>query len=99
MEIAITNPRFNESYIMRRCSYKPWRDPRNGDSSFIRRLGRSYYPRFHVKTRRDANNVLIFDLHLDARRPMHRQGVRSYEDEESQVVQAEAARIQSLLAR
>lgn len=99
MEIHLENPRFNETNLMRRCGYKPWRDPRRGGISFIRRLGRSYYPRFHVKTRREAGRALIIDLHLDARRPMHRPGIRCYEDEESQVVQAEAARIQSLLAR
>ena len=98
MEITVANPRYNEAHIMRRSGYKPWRDPRSGGSSFIRRLGRSYYPRFHVKTRREANNLII-DLHLDARRPLHRKGVRSYEDEESRVVQAEAARIRGLLAR
>jgi len=99
MEIIVENPRYNETYFMRDCSYKPWRDPRSGNTSFIRRLGRSYYPRFHIKARRGDNHSLIFDLHLDARRPMHRKGVRCYEDSESDVVQAEAARIRSLLAK
>ncbi|MFH2105210.1 MAG: hypothetical protein ABII72_03160 [Parcubacteria group bacterium] len=99
MDITIQNPRFNETYLARRCGYKPWRDPRSGSMGYIRRLGRGYYPRFHIKTRRDPGAALVLDLHLDARRPMHRKGVRSFEDEESRVVQVEAARIQSLLAR
>ena len=99
MEIIVENPRYNETYFMRNCGYKPWRDPHSGVTNFIRRLGRGYYPRFHVKVRRDDNHSLIFDLHLDARRPMHRKGVRSYEDSESNVVRAEAVRIQGLLAK
>ena len=99
MDIIVESPRYNEMYLMRECGYKFWRDPRSGDSSFIRRLGRGYYPRFHIKVRRDKNRRLIFDLHFDSRRPLHHIGVRSYEDSESAVVQAEAARIRSLLVK
>lgn len=96
MEIKVENPRMNEKNIMRRCGYMPWRDPRSGEHSYIRRLGAGYYPRFHIKTRNEGR-ALIFDLHLDSRRPMHKKGIRTYEDEESQVVSIEADRIKRFL--
>ena len=46
-----------------------------------------------------SDNKLIVDLHFDARRPMHIKGIRSYEDEESEVVQDEATRIKQYLVK
>jgi RNA 3'-terminal phosphate cyclase len=99
MKIKIEKPRYNVKYLMRRCGYTPWRDPRTGKERFIRRLGRGYYPRFHVKASYDNQYNLILDLHLDARRPMHKRGIRTYENVESEVVRREAERIRNLLAK
>ena len=96
MEIKVENPRQNEKYIMRKCGYMPWRDPRSGENSYIRRLGAGYYPRFHVKIKR-AGIAVIIDLHLDARRPMHKKGIRSFEDSESDIVIREAQRISNIV--
>ena len=96
MEIIAEKPRQNEQYIMRRCGYLSWKDPRSGESGYIRKLGAGYYPRFHIKVKR-LNSSIIFDLHLDSRRPMHKKGIRTYEDEESVVVSREADRIKANL--
>ncbi len=96
MEITVENPRQNEKYIMRKCGYMPWRDPRSGETSYIRRLGTGYYPRFHIKAKRMGSQI-IFDLHLDSRRPMHKIGIRTYEDEESRIVSSEADRIKAYI--
>ena len=87
----------NAVKIMRRCGYKPWRDPRAGTESFIRRQGGGYYPRFHVYVRYDDASIPTVDLHMDWRRPMHKKGIRSYEDAESDTVQQEAKRIAEIL--
>lgn len=87
----------NPKTLLRRCGYKPWYDPRKRKEAFIRRLGASFYPRFHVFWRYDQENNLVLDLHLDSRRPMHMKGIRSFEDEESVVVREEAARIKGIL--
>jgi len=87
----------NALTIMRRLGYKPWRDPRSGQHSFIKRLGASYYPRFHAHPKYDQNNNLMIDLHFDWRKPMHKRGVKSTEGEESDVVQKEVERIRSIL--
>jgi len=96
MEIRIENPRQNEKYIMRKCGYMPWRDPRSGELGYIRRLGSGYYPRFHVKVLRQSNQI-IFNLHLDSRRPMHKVGIRTYENEGSGIVLREADRIKTII--
>ncbi|MBU1119449.1 hypothetical protein KKH43_06220 [Patescibacteria group bacterium] len=95
MKISIgqTNPR----NVMRKAGYKPWRNPTTGGESYIRRTGASFYPRFHVLLKYGSDYSVILDLHFDARRPMHKKGVRCYEDEESAVVQEEAQRIQSFI--
>ena len=89
----------NSKVIMRRLGYKPWYDPRKREEAFIRRMGASFYPRFHVFCYYSSDNKLIIDLHFDARRPMHTKGIRTYEDEESEVVREEAARIKQELAK
>ena len=89
----------NPKVIMRRLGYKPWYDPRKRKEAFIRRMGASFYPRFHVFCYYSSDNKLIVDLHFDARRPMHTKGVRTYEDEESEVVREEATRIKQALAK
>lgn len=87
----------NALNIMRRIGYKDWRDPRSSQHSFIRRLGASYYPRFHAHPRYDQNNNFMIDLHFDWRRPMHKKGIKSTEGEESDVVQEEVERIKNIL--
>lgn len=95
MQISIgqKNPR----NIMRKAGYKPWRNPKTGQESYIRRTGASFYPRFHVLIKYGADYSVVLDLHFDARRPMHKKGIRSYEDKESPVVREEAERIKSLV--
>jgi len=100
MQIKVENKtNVNYKVLMRRIGYKPWSDPRNRKEAFIRRTGAAFYPRFHIFCYYGNDNKLIVDLHFDARRPMHKQGIRSYEDEESEVVRNEAARISQILAK
>ena len=93
----VRNSKGNAKNLMRRCGYKPWYDPDKREEGYIRRFGAAFYPRFHAFGRFDASGSLSIDLHLDARRPMHRQGVRCFEDEESEVVQKETSRIKQVL--
>lgn len=89
----------NPKVLLRKCGYKPWRDPRKREEAFIRRLGASFYPRFHVFWHYNRDKSLVLDLHLDARRPMHKKGIRSFEDKETEVVRKEAARISDILGK
>lgn len=95
--MKIFGGKVNPRNVMRSAGYKPWRNPRTGQESYIKRTGASFYPRFHMLIKQDAEKNIIFDLHFDKRRPMHKIGVRSYEDKESPVVQQEAARIKQFI--
>jgi hypothetical protein len=96
--------RFNKKFkytpqmLLRRCGYIPWRDQYSGEIKYIRRLrAMAFYPRFHIFCQYDSRENLILNLHLDARRPMHKIGIKTYEGEESAVVQNEAERIKKIL--
>ncbi len=90
--------RDNPSVLMRRCGYKPWRDPRTHKESYTRLISPpAYYPRFHVHCEYDDDYRIIIDLHMDWRKPMHRRGIKSTEGEESDIVQNEANRIKNIV--
>ncbi|MCA9375666.1 MAG: hypothetical protein KC925_01235 [Candidatus Doudnabacteria bacterium] len=98
MQISAGRPiTINATAIMRKLGYKPWRDPKTGKESFIRRLGQAFYPRFHVYVLYEEDRTPVIDLHMDWRRPMHKKGQKSYEDAESDTVQEEARRIIQIL--
>lgn len=87
----------NPRTLMRRCGYKPWRDPRTHQETFIKQMSPpAYYPRFHVRCSYDSNYRISIDLHLDWRRPMHKKGIKSTEGEESLIVTKESERIKAL---
>lgn len=97
MRFTIRRPKWqNIVTLMRRVGYIPWRNSRTGEKTFIRKLGTSFYPRFHLQAYFDKERNLVCDLHLDWRRPMHRPAIKSYESEESGVVKDEAERIKKL---
>lgn len=101
MRIRIVKPLTETPQLVaRRLGYKPWRNPKTGQESFIRRTGKSFYPRFHLLIKPGKKpQETIFDLHFDARRPMHKKGIRSFEDFESPVVQEEAKRISTEISQ
>ena len=87
----------NEISIMRKLGYKHWTNPTTGKTGYIKRLSQAFYPRFHAFVLYDDQHVPMIDLHMDWRRPMHKQGQRSFEDAESATVMQEAVRIQTIL--
>jgi hypothetical protein len=65
----------------------------------VRQIGRNDYPRFHVyiKANLSDKSVLIFNLHLDQKKPSY-EGAKGHSgDYDGDVVEAEAQRIQSIL--
>lgn len=80
---------------LRRCGYKPWTDQK-GRKTFIKRLTKDFYPRFHIIYLEDSQGRPILDLHLDYKRPIHAQAARTYETD-TEVVRSEAKRIKEVL--
>ena len=68
--------------------------------SFVRGIGTGDYPRFHIYLNLKIDklsNKIIFDLHLDQKKPVY-SGARAHSAEyEGRVVEEEAQRIKKVL--
>jgi len=81
-------------------AYLPARD--DGPASFARRLTRDFYPRFHLYLEIHPGNsagqeMIIFNLHLDQKRPGYQGYSRHNAEYDGAVVEAEGERLKSLL--
>lgn len=66
------------------------------NESFIRPLEKNGYPRFHLYIK-ENNNELIFNLHLDQKRPVYKEAHDHAAEYEGKVVENEAERIKQAL--
>lgn len=79
-----------------RCGYAKIIDRRMNKISFAKRIHRDFYPRFHVYIK-ITNGQVIFDLHLDQKRPIY-EGVTAHSGEyDGEVVEREMQRIKGLI--
>jgi hypothetical protein len=80
-----------------RCGYAKIIDRRMNKISFAKRIHRDFYPRFHVYIKIE-NSTVIFDLHLDQKRPIY-EGVTAHSGEyDGEVVEREAERVRVILS-
>jgi hypothetical protein len=78
--------------FIRRCGYAKIIDRRMGKISYVKRIRRNFYPRFHVYIK-ESNDLIVFDLHLDQKRPIY-EGVTAHSGEyDGEVVEKEGERI------
>lgn len=86
---------------LRRAGYALISDREAGHVSFARRLTRDFYPRFHVYydeiPGKDGEGLVVFNLHLDQKRPGYEGYNRHNAEYDGEVVENEAARLRSLL--
>lgn len=83
--------------ITRRASYGFIVDRARGKQSFVRRLSRGHYPRFHMYIKDDGERV-IFDLHLDQKQASYA-GARMHNAEhDGEAVQEEINRIKQIIS-
>ncbi len=73
----------------------------DGERSFAKRLSRDFYPRFHVyfveKKDSQGEDFVIFNLHLDQKKPGYAGQNRHNAEYDGEVVENEARRLQGLL--
>ncbi len=86
---------------LRQAGYSLLPEREAGQASFARRLSRDFYPRFHVyfveqKDARGEESV-VFNLHLDQKRPGYAGYSRHNAEYDGEVVETEAARLKKLL--
>ena len=96
MIITIDRPSYHPDVVLRRAGYVPFRDPRSGEESYVRRLGTHFYPRFHLYVE-EPDGQLRLNLHLDQKQPSYH-GFKKHSGEyDGQVVEAEAERLYTAL--
>jgi len=97
MKFIIKDSGENTVNLMRKAGYY-FLPERKSELSFVRPLERSGYPRFHVYLKIDEeNNQIIFNLHLDQKRPIYKGAPAHAGEYEGKVVEAEAERIKQIL--
>lgn len=97
MKLTINKNQLSEppEMFLRQAGYTYIRDRRTGNESFARRLSRDFYPRFHLYLHDEGERV-VFNLHLDQKRPIYA-GVSAHSGEyEGEAVEAEIERLKSL---
>lgn len=91
MKFSIKNPGGSILTLVRKAGYFAKND------SYVRPMGESGYPRFHLYIK-EENDSLVFDLHLDQKKPIYK-GTSAHSGEyNSPVVEQEAERIKQTLA-
>ncbi len=82
--------------ILRGLGYGFIIDKKSGQESYVRSLGRNFYPRFHLYLE-EANNKIIFNLHLDQKRPSYSGSHAHNAEYVGEVVENEMQRIEKLI--
>jgi len=98
MKLTLPKEKLQEqpTTLLRRAGYSYIHDRRTGQSSFVRRLGQNFYPRFHCRVF-DQGGLVTFTLHLD-QRPTRYSGAPAHAAEkDTPAVQQEMERLQEVI--
>lgn len=101
MIFVIKNPEDSITNLTRKIGYFfIGQDAKTGELSFIRPLERGGYPRFHLYIKiNPETQEIIFNLHLDQKRPIYRGTPAHAGEYEGAVVEKEAERIKQILQK
>lgn len=100
MKLILDNNQLDQApaNLLRQAGYAYLIDRNTGQESFIRGLGRGYYPRFHLYLV-EQNGQVIFNLHLDQKQASYA-GVHAHNAEyDGETVAMEMARIKEQVTR
>ncbi|MFA5000185.1 MAG: hypothetical protein WC545_02405 [Patescibacteria group bacterium] len=103
MKLIVNKKQLSETpeIWLRRAGYAFIPEREDGQPSFARRLTRDFYPRFHIyfAINRDAAGAeqVIFNLHLDQKRPGYAGQNRHNAEYDGGVVEAEIERLKTFL--
>jgi hypothetical protein len=87
----------NPLTVLRKAGYAPFRDPQTGEESFVIRLTKEFYPRFHLYVEENASGV-SFNLHLDQKKPSYGDNHAHAGEYEGSTVEKEMERIEGWVA-
>lgn len=83
--------------FLRQAGYGYIRDHQTGMDSFVRRLGKGFYPRLHMYAV-EKDNKIILDLHLDQKQASYAGAHKHNAEYEGEVVETEIERLKQLIA-
>jgi hypothetical protein len=101
MKLRIEKSKLAESpaLFLRQAGYSYIINRQNGQESFVRRLTRDFYPRFHLYVAGE-DDAIIFNLHLDQKRPIYRGAPHAHNAEyEGEAVEREIDRLKELILK
>lgn len=96
MTFKLYNHQYNLYELLRRAGYKPLELTEKGEVNAVKPLLGQNYPRFHLYVKEDPE-IITFNLHLDQKKPSYEGSSAHSGDYESEVVKAEAQRIQDTI--
>ena len=96
MKFEINKARENVLNIAKRIGYIPQHSTENREVVLVRPLERGGYPRFHLYVA-EAGDKLVFNLHLDQRRPSYAGSHAHSGEYDGELVHGEAKRIQAII--
>lgn len=85
--------------LLRRCGYAEIFDFRGQETSYVKRLSREFYPRFHAYPQETPEGGLTINLHLDMKKPSY-EGFTAHSGEyEGPLLDKEAERVKSIITK
>ena len=98
MKIILNKAQLNFAipYFLQRAGYKYIVDRHTGKESFVRVIGTSGFPRWHLYLDEDSDKI-VFNLHLDQKRPIYRGQVAHSGEYDNDLIKDELERLQTLL--
>ncbi|MBU2578560.1 hypothetical protein KKA09_00330 [Patescibacteria group bacterium] len=99
MKFEIKGPFKENTYnAMRRAGYVCLVENKDtGEANYVRALAVGGYPRFHIYLKME-NETLIFNLHLDQKRPVYKGTTAHSGDYDGEVIEKEVERIKKMIA-
>ncbi len=88
-----------EMFVQRFCGYARIIDHGSDQESFVYRLSRDFYPRFHLyleKKMENGEEIVVFNLHLDQKKS-GQSSIRHNAEYEGESVEREINRLKSLV--
>jgi hypothetical protein len=98
---VLNSKRNNLTMLARKTGYKYLnRQSNENEIAFVRSLQRGGYPRFHLFLKSElTDDKLIFDLHLDQKRPVYKGEHAHAAEYDSEIVKEEVQRIRQILEK
>lgn len=97
MTFKMHNQKYNVQNLVREIGYRPLGYTPQGELNCVKRLGADY-PRFHIYLK-ESPEMLIFNIHLDQKKPVYEGSTAHGGDYESDIVKTEVQRIQDIVFR